>query len=49
VRRPSAAQRIRLAGVDRDAGAAAIEREGAHVMQAPLAAGDDRQPAIEMA
>ncbi|MHC2411284.1 hypothetical protein ACVJGC_003875 [Bradyrhizobium diazoefficiens] len=42
------AQRIRLAGIDRDADAAAADIDGAHVVDAPLAADHDRQPGGEI-
>ena len=41
------AQRGRLAGVDRDAGAAAAKFQRLHVIDAPLAADHDRQPRAE--
>ena len=41
------AQRGRLAGVDRDAGAAGVELQRLHVIDAPLAADHDRQPRAE--
>ena len=44
----SRAQRIRLAGVDRDADTGAADIDGAHVVHAPLAAGHDRQPRGEV-
>ena len=40
-------QRIRLAGIDGDTDAAFADIDGAHVVEAPLAAGDDRQAGIE--
>ena len=45
--RQRGAQRGRLAGVDRDAGAAAAELQRLHVIDAPLAADHDRQPRAE--
>ncbi|MGY4305002.1 hypothetical protein ACVIJ6_002245 [Bradyrhizobium sp. USDA 4369] len=43
------AQRCSLAGIDGDAGAAIAQGEGVHIVHAALAAGHDRQPALEAA